>query len=185
MRIHCIATVSAVLCLFPVISAAQRADSAAIVAAALTRTIADLRSDGSDARIDGQLAFDPRIVHAEHGRAPVGAPDSTMLVWTTQARDSAFPRPFVDRVLALAGGPAPWVACGTPPDARPCTAIEFPAVVAVSLPWITGDRAQILEHVWYRSTIDAHPHAWFANVVWLRRDGERWVVDRIYNFAGT
>jgi hypothetical protein len=165
-------------------AAAQRADTAAIVAATLTHTIADLRS-GGDARLDGPLAFDPRIVHAERGRAPAGAPDSTMLVWTTQARDSAFTRSVVDQLLARAGGTSAWVTCGTQPHARPCTAIEFPAVVAVSLPWITGDRAQILEHVWYRSTIEEHPHAWFANVVWLRRVGGRWVVDRMYNFAGT
>jgi hypothetical protein len=178
------ATASAVLCLFPVISAAQRADTAEIVAATLTSTVAGLRSDG-DARLNGQFAFDPRIVHAERGRAPAGAPDSVMLVWTTQARDSTFTRGSVDQMLARGGGTDAWVTCGTEAGARRCTTIEFPLVVAVSLPWITGDRAQILVHVWYRSSFEEHPDAWFANVVWLHRVGNRWVADRMYNFGGT
>lgn len=179
-----IAAAFAALCLFPAISAAQRPDTAGIVAATLARTIAGLRSDG-DARLDGELAFDPRVVHAERGRAPAGAPDSVMLVWTGHVRDSTFTPGLVDRVLALAGGPGAWVTCGTGPDPRPCTAIEFPVVVAVSQPWITGDRAQILVYVRYRSSIDAHPYAWFANVVWLQRVGDRWVAGRMYNFGGT
>lgn len=184
MRLHRIATASAALCLFPVIVAAQRADTAEIVAATLTRTIAGLRSDG-DARLDGPFAFDPRIVHAERGQAPAGAPDSVMLVWTSQVRDSAFTRGFADRVVARMGGTAAWGTCGTEPGARPCTATEFPVVAAVSQPWITGDRAQILVYAWYRSSFEEHPDAWFANVVWLHRVGDRWVADRMYNFAGT
>ncbi|HET7234778.1 MAG TPA: hypothetical protein VFJ16_32490 [Longimicrobium sp.] len=166
--------------------AAQAHSSAPVVAAALGEVITGLRKSG-DGRLDGPVAFDPRIIRAPRGRAPVSWPDSVMPVWIGNVRDSAWAADMVGAVLreANAGQGVEWVTCGAAPAIRPCDSSEFPLVAAVSEPWTSGGQSQLLVYVRYRSSIDAHPYAWFANIVQLKCVGNRWVVERSYNYAGT
>jgi len=110
------------------------------------------------------------------------------LRWIGDVRDSAFAPQTVVSVLGEANGfqedRARWVSCGAPAYKR-CSVTEFPAVVALSEPWIDGDGAQVLVYVWYRSTIDAHPHAWFASVAHLQLVDGEWTATKWNNLAGT
>lgn len=166
--------------------AAQARPTASVVAVALADVIPALRKDG-DGRIDGAVAFDPRIVRAPRGRAPATWPGSAMPVWTGNVRDSTWAAEVIGTVLRDVNtrSDVAWVTCGPAPAVRACNTTEFPLVAAASEPWIAGDHAQFLMFVRYRSSIEAHPHAWFVNTVWLKRVGSSWAVERIYNHGGT
>lgn len=169
------------------VGAAQGDASRSILTVALSEVSAGLRSS-YDAQIDGPIAFDPRIVRAPQTRAPMGWPDSVMPDWVGNVRDSALAPGTVDAVLHDLNGPqrsVEWTLCGTTPESRQCTSIYYPAVVAVSEPWINGNAAQMLIYVRYRSSIDAHPHAWFASVVHLDFVDGRWKAGKWYNRGGT
>lgn len=176
-------------CLSAAELAAQRDTPRAVISAVLSEVSAGLRED-SDALVDGPIAFDPRIVRAPRGPAPAGWPDSVALKWVGDVRDSAFDSHEVMSLLADADGarvgPVRWLPCSpeSRPGSRRCSLKAFPAVVAVSEPWIYGDVAQVLVYAWYRSSTHAHPNAFFATLVRLRRADGRWTAERWYNQAG-
>lgn len=181
MRACCIMLASVALCLLRGNAAAQQSDVAPVVGAALVRTVADL----SDGRLGGTLAFDPRIVRPARERAQGLQADSVVPVWAGNRRDSVFTASTVEMIFREAASAGSWVTCAPESATCPCTSRAFPLVAAVSEPWIEGDRAQLIVFVMYRSSIQAHPHAWFANLVQLRRMAGRWTVQRVFNQAGT
>lgn len=166
---------------------AHRPPSQAVIAAALSAVDSSLRL-ASDARVQGPIGFDPRILRAPRRRAPAHWADSVALTWTGFAWDSVRPPAQLAALLQAANGtcgPVRWLACGTAAGTPPCHTGAFPAVVSVSEPWVSGDHAQVLFAVAYRSSSPLHPHAWMANLLRLRRVDGEWVVARWHNRAGT
>lgn len=169
--------------------AAQSRLSEQVIVATLAGTLEGLRGT-SDARISGVVAFDPRIVRAPLDQAPRNWPDSVSPSWVGDVRDSTLTRDVALTMLrgadlASGNGRVRWVPCGSGFAAQRCGLANFPAVVAVSEPWIEGDVAQIIVYVRYRSTIEVHPWAYFANLTRLERADGRWRVTRWRNLAGT
>lgn len=167
-------------------AAAQRPPTHAVLAATLSAVDSALRVAG-DTRVQGPIAFDPRVLRAPRGRAPAQWTDSLSLTWAGFAWDSVRPPAEVAALVQAANGtrgPGRWVTCGTS-CAPPCHTGALPAVVAASEPWISGDQAQVLVVVAYRSSSTFHPHAWMANLLRFREVNGEWVVAQWHNWAST
>lgn len=166
---------------------AQHDASRPVLRATLVHVDASLR-DGGEARITGPIAFDPRVLVARREAAPRNWPDSLALTWVGNVRDSVHASAEVAAMLEGANGagqPVRWLPCGSAAGARSCLLTEFPAVVSLSKPWISGDVAEVLVLVRYRSSIALHPLAWMANVLRLERVGGEWTVTGGHNWGGT
>lgn len=172
------------LCLFWTAECVAQSDpSSDVIVAVLGGVGATLRSN-PDAVINRPIAFDARVLVA--GRNPDLHPGSDALVlrWTGDVRDRVLSARVVSTLLEGANrvpsSPVRWAACGAGPGLCDCNQNEFPAIVAVSEPWIRGDLAEILVSVRYLSTSTLHPSTWFASVVRLRRVDGRWQTQRWY-----
>lgn len=162
---------------------AQRDNSVAVVSAALV-SVYDMLRTNRDAVIQGPIAFDPRVLRTDRGRAPRTWPDSVALKWVGDVSDSVFSpqrvRTMLDSANLHARSPNHWVPCGLSPGAGQCAQREFSAIITVSEPWICNDVAQVLASIRYRSTDKLHPSAWQASVIRLTRKDGRWIAGEWY-----
>jgi hypothetical protein len=165
---------------------AQRDSAAAVLSVVLSDVESTIRNE-RDARLAGPMAFDLRTLRAPTAPGPRNWPDSLMLKWVGNVRDSAFTpreaRSLLREVNRSRPGAAEWVACGASESVQDCDPQRFALIVAAARPWIRGNVAQVLVSVRYRSVDKLHPSAWYASVLRLECVGERWVIKGWYNQA--
>ena len=165
---------------------AQRDSAAAVLSVVLYEVESAIRSE-RDARLWGPMAFDVRTLRALRAPGPRNWPDSLMLKWVGNARDSAFTPREAQALLREVNrgrpGAAAWVACGAAASVRDCDPRRFALIVAAARPWIRGNVAQVLVSARYWSVDQLHPSAWYASVVRLECVGGRWVITGWYNQA--
>lgn len=168
--------------------AAQSDPNVAVLSAAVSGVESALRTSRY-ARIAGPLAFDARIVQTSQVTAPTTWPDSLVLSWAGDVRDSTFAPNDVQLLLRdvnLSRKDAPhWVQCGDSQGLPACDRRRFSLLFAASRPVIRGDVAQVLVFVrhWTRDT-EEHS-AWYASVARLERVNNQWVVTRWLNRASS
>ena len=165
---------------------AQRDPTAAVLAVVLSDVESTVRGERG-ARLTGPMAFDVRTLQATRAAGPRNWPDSLMLKWVGNARDSAFAPSEAQALLREANrgrpGAAAWATCGASASVEECDPKRFALIVAAARPWIQGNVAQVLVSARYWSDDQIHPSAWFASVVRLECVGGRWVITGWYNQA--
>lgn len=165
---------------------AQRDPAAAALAVVLYDVEATIRGE-RDARFTGPMAFDVRTLQATRAAGPRNWPDSLMLTWVGNVRDSAFAPREAQALLREVNrgrrGAAEWTTCGAAESVEECNPKRFALIVAAARPWIQGNVAQVLVSARYWSADQLHPSAWYASVVRLECVGGRWVIKGWYNQA--
>lgn len=175
---------AAFLCFGAVDCQAQRDSAAAVLSVVLYEVEATMRGE-RDARLWGPMAFDLRTLRASRTAGPRNWPDSLMLTWVGNRRDSAFTpreaRALLRDVNRGRSGGAGWGACGDSASVRECDPKRYALIVAAARPWIRGNVAQVLVSVRHWSVDQLHPSAWYTTVLRLECVNGRWVIKGWYN----